>query len=461
MSRSTASISLYDDAVQDDDKRRAFLTGDVPVAVYGLGKMGLPLAGVFADVSGNVVGADVDESVVDAINAGDCHVTGEPELPDLVAQTVEDGALRAVSDPKRAAADAQLHVIIVPTLLTDDNRAELSILESVVRDIATGLSPGDLVVVESTVPPRTCEDRLYPLLCEESGLDPGAFGFAFCPERTKSGRAIRDIRGSWPKVVGGIDDQSGRAAALVYDEITSNDVIRTADATTAEAVKVFEGVHRDLNIALANELACYTDAIGINVREAITVANTQDECDILHPGPGVGGHCIPYYPYFLMNEFDVDSPLVRTAREVNDEMPSFVVECMQDQLDARGKDLEESTVLVLGLTYRAGVAETRASPSIGITHRLDALGADVLLVDPMLESTSEFAGTPVSVDESYERDVDGIILSTAHREFDGYDWSAFDDLAVVDSRGVLDPADVGHDVYAIGGRAVDGGEFRA
>jgi len=403
------AFGLYGSSLDEPDQREALLDGQVPVAVYGLGKMGLPLAGVYADRTGNVTGADVDQAVVDSVNAGECHVDGEPGLTELVEQTVADGSLRAVSEPAAAAADARLHVVIVPTLITDEGTADLRIIKSVAEDIAQGLTAGDLVVIESTVPPRTCEDTIVPLLEAESGLSVGEFGLAFCPERTKSGRAIRDIRGSWPKIVGGVDDESTRAAALVYDQLTSNDVIRTSDATTAEAVKVFEGVHRDVNIALANELATYTDELAVDVREAIAVANTQDECEILRPGPGVGGHCIPYYPYFLFGEFDSDSPLLRTARRVNDEMPAFVVGKLTAMLAERSTTLSDASVLVLGGTYRAGVAETRASPAIGVTETLAANGARVEIVDPMLDSFAEFEATPTTLEACYETDYDGIV----------------------------------------------------
>ena len=445
------AIGLYGSDLDESLQEAALRDGEVPVAVYGLGKMGLPLAGVYADLTGSVVGADVDPDVVASVNDGACHVDGEPGLAEVIQQTVTDGALRAVDDPAAAAEGARLHVVIVPTLLTDAGRADLTIIESVVGDIAAGLQAGDLVVIESTVPPTTCKNVVVPRLAADSGLDPEEFGVAFCPERTESGRALRDIRGSWPKVVGGVDDESTRAAALVYDQVTDNDVVRASDATTAEAVKVFEGAYRDVNIALANELATYTDALGIDVREAIAVANTVEESDILRPGPGVGGHCIPYYPYFLFGEFDVDSPLLRTARQVNDEMPAFVVGKLASLLGERGQSLDGASILVLGGTYRAGVAETRASPAIGLTETLSTNGARVDIVDPMLDSFAEFDATPVSLADA-DADYDGIVLVTAHASFEDIDWARFAEPVVVDTRAVLDPETVGHELYTIGGR---------
>jgi UDP-N-acetyl-D-mannosaminuronic acid dehydrogenase len=439
---------LYDSEAPEADQREAFRSGEVRTAVYGLGKMGLPLAAVYADVSGNVVGADVDGEVVQTVNAGQCHVKREPGLPELVERTVERGAFEATADLREAADGAGVHVVIVPTPITDDHEADLSMLTAAAREIGSGLDRGDLVVVECTVPPRTCEDVLWPLLVEQAGHE--EFGLAFCPERTASGRAIRDIRGAYPKVVGGVDDESTRVARLLYEEITDNDVLTVSDATTAEAVKVFEGLYRDVNIALANELATLTDELGVDVNEAIETANTQPFCDIHTPGPGVGGHCIPYYPYFVINEFDRDARLLETAREVNDSMPHFTVETVSRELVAEGKPVAGSTVAVLGLTYRPGVEETRASPAEPIAERLTGLGAEVLAVDPMLDDAEGFEAEMVAQSDLYDRDLDAAVLVTPHEEFEGIEWTHFDPLVVVDGRQSLDLRETDHRVYTIG-----------
>ena len=453
MSRTTIQ-TLYDSTGDDrptEEQRRAFRSGEIPVAVYGLGKMGLPLAGVYAEACGNVIGADIDEDVVAGINDGKSHIKREPGLDELVTELVAEGAFRAVADPAEAAREAAVHVIIIPTLLTDEHVPDLSILRSVVDDVATGLAPGDIVVVESTVPPRTCSEMVYPRLQRESGLAAGEFGLAFCPERTASGRALEDIRGAYPKVVGGIDTESTRVAGLIYGAINEQGTIPVSDTTTAEAVKVFEGVYRDVNIALANELAKMTDELEIDVREAIQVANTQPYCDIHDPGPGVGGHCIPYYPYFLIEGLETRNRLLRTAREINDEMPAFTVRKLAEELASEGKNVADARVAVLGLTYRPGVEETRASPAIPITHRLTDLGADVLTIDPMLDDTSEFAGEQVPLETLYDHDLDAIVLTTPHEEFDAIDWTAFKrPLVVIDGHAAVDLVGTDHRHYAIG-----------
>ena len=467
------SRALYGARAGEEVQRGWLRTAEVPVAVYGLGKMGLPLAAVYAETTGNVTGVDIDEAVVGAINAGECPVEREPGLPELVASLVSRGALAATTDGAAAAADASLHVVIVPTLV-EDGEPDLSAVQSVVRDVAAGLEAGDTVVFESTLPPGATEDVLVPLLAAESGLDPDAFGVAFCPERTSSGRALRDVRGTHPKVVGGTDPEATRVAELVYDEVVDNELVPVSDARTAEAVKVFEGLYRDANIALANDLARLADDLDVDVREAIDAANTQPYCEIHTPGPGVGGHCIPYYPYFVLGWLDRDAPLVGTAREVNDAMPAFVADRVAEGLAAEERasdgaeggddgenaagdepartderepagatgatdtadrspeagtsvrdevptfdptadspaagdeaptfdptaggaaadgpdatdfeDLSGANVAVLGLTYRAGVKETRASPGVAVCEQLAERGATVHAADPLVDA---------------------------------------------------------------------------
>jgi UDP-N-acetyl-D-mannosaminuronic acid dehydrogenase len=446
--------AAYDPLASDDDLREAFLAGGVPVAVYGLGKMGLPLAAVYADVCGNVTGVDVDESVAATVAAGECHVEREPGLSELVADVVDRGALTATSDPEGAARDASVHVLMVPTLL-DDQTPDLSMLETAVESIGTGLSPGDLVVVECTVPPRTTRDVVVPILEAESGLELGEFGAAACPERTASGRAIEDVRGAYPKVVGGVDAESTRVAEVIYGEITSNDVVATTDAATAEAVKVFEGVYRDVNIAVANQLALYADAMDLDVNEAIAVANTQPYCDIHTPGPGVGGHCIPVYPYFLAGAFeDVDARLLHAAREVNDGMPAHTVALLEAMLDVHGVDRETDdrpTVLLLGLAYRGNVAELRFSPGPVVADELAATGVRVLAADPLVDDWTPFSNLErVAVEDIPDVDVDAVAVLAGHDEFRDLDWTAFD-APILDGRFMLD-ADVDVPVYTIGGR---------
>jgi UDP-N-acetyl-D-mannosaminuronic acid dehydrogenase len=456
----TETTALYGSDAPSDQQRQAFREGNVPIAVYGMGKIGLPLSLVYAAVTGSVTGVDVDPERVAALNDGANPFDHEPGLSELLTEHVADGSFAATTDGEAAAADARVHVLVVPTLIDDENQPDLSVLSAAVDTVRAGLDPGDVVFVESTVPPGTCQDVVAPRLTGgDRKLD--EFGIAHCPERTASGHALRDIRGSYPKIVGGVDAESGRVAKLVYQELTDNEVIRTADARTAECVKLFEGVYRDVNIALANELAQLTDEFGIDVVEAIEAANTQPYCDILTPGAGVGGHCIPYYPHFLLDGLDDRAPLIRTARTVNERMPAFVVETLTDELAATDESLEGATVALLGVAYRAGVPETRESPAVDIAHRLSWHGATVLAADPVLDTLPEMPAEHVSMEVLESRAIDAAVLVTAHEAFQSIDWGAFESddapdaggrrgIPVIDGRQALDLSDTAHRQYTIG-----------
>jgi UDP-N-acetyl-D-mannosaminuronic acid dehydrogenase len=448
-SQRSEPTTLYGADADESARRRAFTGGSVPVAVYGLGKMGLPLAAVYAEVSGAVTGVDIDPDVADAVDAGQCPVEGEPGLPEAVERLTADGSLSATTDAVGAAAEASVHVVIVPTLVEGD-RPDLSALEAAVRSVGEGLDPGDTVIVESTVPPRTCRDRVTPWLEAESGLELGEFGLAFCPERTMSGRALDDIRGAHPKVVGGADDESTRVAELVYGEITDAEIYAVSDPATAECVKVFEGLYRDVNIALANELATLSREFGVDVPEAIAVANTQPFCDIHDPGPGVGGHCIPYYPYFVISEFESATPLLETARHVNEYMPEYTVDRAAEALADEGRDLSGAAVAVFGLAYRPGVDETRASPGVDVAELLADRAETVYAVDPVTTDSPPKGVERVSLADIGARELDLAVVATAHDEFEAIPWAAFDDLVVLDGRRQFDAGAVGHPVVRFG-----------
>ncbi|WP_247728453.1 nucleotide sugar dehydrogenase [Halovivax limisalsi] len=442
--------ALYGIDASDDELRAALRDGEVTTSVFGLGKMGLPLAAVVAERTGDVIGVDIDPDVVDRIDDGACPVEGEPGLDSLVASQVRRGRLRATTDGVAAATRASVHVILVPTLVTAANEPDLSALQAAVETIADGLAAGDLVIVESTVPPRVPRDVIEPILLERSGLEPGSFGVAVCPERTSSGTALRDIQGRYPKVVGGIDDESARAAAILYGEVTDGEIDVVGDATTAAAVKVFEGIYRDVNIALANELATTARELGISVREAIATANELPVCDLHDPGPGVGGHCIPNYPHFVRAETETPTPLLATARRVNDRMPVHAVDAFQAGLEADGPSLSEASVGVFGLTYRPGVAELRKAPALDAIAELEARGATVVAIDPLVDAATVEAAlesrrsngdgpateTTIVTDRATvsSLDLDAAMVVTPHDAFDDVAWDRLDLSYLFDGR---------------------------
>ena len=429
--------------VYTDSERSSFSLEDVTVSVFGLGKMGLPLAAVLADRGATVIGVDIDPEVVYAIENGKSPVSNEPGLPELVA-SYGGGRLSATTDGEAAVSMADIHILLVPTIVDDDHEPILEPVLSAAESIRAGVSPGDLVVLESTVPPGTTDELLVTAVTpDDRKIAPGTdFGVAYCPERTSSGRVIEDLTESYPKIVGGIDAASTTAAAAFYRAFNEPGVIETHSTTEAEAVKVFEGVYRDVNIALANELAKACEQWGIDAHSVFDAANTQPYCNIHQPGVGVGGHCIPVYPHFVTNQYS-ETPLIEAARAVNTSMPGHTVDRLGEKLEANGVHLAAASVLVLGLTYRPGVEELRYAPALDVIDLLLDAGVDVSAHDPLLdpETIAEFGVMPVT-DPTAADGIDGIVLATGHQEYADLDIAALreavDTPVFVDGRDFFD-----------------------
>lgn len=423
-----------------EEVKKAFKENKITIAVYGLGKMGLPLAAVFADHGANVIGVDINDNVVEAINNGTNHINEEPGLSELVERNVKAGRLRATRDGIWAAKQADVMIILVPTLTDDRGNLKLDPVYDVAGKIAQGLERGDIVITEATMPPGTTES-LVPIL-ERSGLKLGEFGLAHAPERTMTGTAIRDITGQYPKIVGANDEKTLEVVIGIYETINKKGVIPMSSIKAAEAVKVFEGVYRDVNIALANELALWCEEHGLDALEVFKAANTQPYCHLHMPGAGVGGHCIPIYPWFVINLAKKTNPmLIKTAREINDSMPHYMVELTIRGLNEVEKSLKGSNVLVLGLTFRGGVREFTKSPAIPIIKELKEWGANVYAYDPLCSrEDAERFGAEWREDF---KDIDAIVIVTDHKEFKELEFekmvNEMRNKVIIDGRNIVDP----------------------
>lgn len=394
------------------------LTGTT-VAVFGLGKIGLPLAAVLAESGAEVLGVDIDESVVDTVNDGRTPVN-EPGLADLIGK-YGGSEIEATTDGRVAARSASVMIVLVPTILTDDDQPALDPVIDAARTIGDGVESGDLVVLESTVPPGTTGGIFLEAIESTADVSADEFGVAHCPERTSSGQVIEDLTKSYPKIVGGVDAESTATAASFYRTFNEPGVIEMSGAMAAEAVKVFEGAYRDVNIGLANELAVVCEEWGLDSAEVFEAANTQPYCDIHEPGIGVGGHCIPVYPHFVIGRA-TDTSLLETARSVNDGMPNHAVERLESALVGAGVDLSDARVLILGVTYRAGIDEIRYAPAVDAIAALLDTGADVYAHDPILddstiaETGATAARAPTAID-----DLDAVLLATGHESYHDVD----------------------------------------
>lgn len=410
---------------------------DKTVAIVGLGKIGLPLSVRFARSGFKVLGCDISTERVAEVNAGRNPIEGEAGLDEGVAEVVAAGMLQATTDTTAAVREASYVVVIVPLIALGGGKLDFSILDAANDAVAPGLHAGVTVIYETTLPVGATR-RFATSLAERSGLTLGTDLFAaFSPERVYSGRILADLE-AYPKIVGGVDEKSGAQAAEFYRAVLPGvQIEEVPNAEAAELVKLAETTYRDINIAFANELAKYASERGIEIDRVIALANTQPFSHIHAPGAGVGGHCIPHYPQFLLYD-GAEAPLVRTAREINDAQPAWLV----SRLDGALGGCAGKRVLVMGISYRENVKEPTSSPGIDIVRTLSQQGAQAFGHDPYFtdEEISRFGATPSSLDDIGT--FDAIIVQAAHDEYASIDWAKVlkPGQIVFDGRNSLDPA---------------------
>lgn len=403
------------------------------VLVVGAGKIGLPLAAMFADAGRRVVVSDLDRAIIDKVSKG-ISPHDEPGLAERISRHVGEGRLSATTDTAAAAAQAEVVVIVVAALLTDDRDIDYASLLSACADISAGMRPGTLVSCETTLPVGGSRAKLIPAL-ERGGLTCGRdFGYVFSPERVKSRKIFERITRT-PKVIGGFDVASLTTGAEFYRTVLGAEVIEMASIEMAEFVKLAGMIYRDVNIALANELAAYAEQAGLDAWAAAAAANTDEETGLLLPGIGVGGHCTPVYPHFHMQaaaRIGATTDLARAGRIVNEEQPRRQV----GRLEAALGGLDGRSVHILGLAFRPEVREDAYSPAWVLASALHARGAKASLEDPIF-SEAEVAARGFVPGRIGNGSHAAVVLNTAHAAYarpDFASWRKAGVLAVLDGR---------------------------
>lgn len=409
----------------------------VKVCIIGLGYIGFPTACVVTKAGYEVLGVDTNSDIIIKLKNGGLHIINEDGLADIAREAFNEGRLRVSDKPE----PADVFIIAVPTpfrqnfyrqensLAGNDVVAEkvaatsvkdrfrgndlpytadLSYVERATRDLATYLSKGNLVILESTVPPGTTVNLVQTVLEEETGLVCGHdFFLAHAPERVLPGNILHELIYN-DRVIGGVDSESGERAVAFYKSFVKGDVVKT-DATTAELVKLMENTFRDVNIALANEFALIAEKLGVDIFHAISLANRHPRVNILKPGPGVGGHCLAVDPYFIVQVVPETARLISLAREINSTMPYHVMrlfEGIATRCAQKGKPVKK--VALLGASYKANVGDERESPAIKVAHLLSEKGYPVVIHDPYIEIYNS-----LSLDDVVRR-ADVLILLTDH-----------------------------------------------
>ena len=363
----------------------------VEICVVGLGNIGLPTAVTMAHAGHSVTGVDVNAALVESVNAGETRLD-EADLPETLAAVVKSKTLHATDTP--VAAD--VFVISVPTPIGEGNRPIMDYIQSASEAVGKVLRRGDLVILESTVPPGTTDGLVRETLEAASGLRAGDdFGLAHCPERVLPGKIMREIVEN-DRIVGASDVRARERAVELYRTFVTGEVFET-DAITAELAKLSENIYRDVNIALANELATISEELGADAWRVIELANKHPRVQLHQPGPGVGGYCIPVAPWFLLASAGSDEGVIGTARGVNALQPARTVVAALAACDG----IEAPRVAVLGVAYKGGVGDPRMSPSTEVIAGLEAAGVDVRVHDPIvLEYSSPLLGLHEALDSA-------------------------------------------------------------
>ena len=401
------------------------------ICVLGMGYIGLPTALLFANNGNDVVGVDINESVVATLNEGRMPFE-EDGFQELLDSAIKKDSFRAQTDAEKA----DVFLVAVPTPLDKETKlSDLKYVVSACEMIAPHLKKGNLVVIESTIPPRTCEKTVKSTL-EKSGLKASDdFYIAHCPERAIPGNTLHEMVYN-DRIIGGIDARSTELAESLYSSFVKGQLHLT-NSTTAEMVKLMENTFRDINIALANELAQIADEYGVNVWDAIKVANKHPRVNILNPGPGVGGHCIAIDPWFLTEDTN-KGRLISLSRQINDSMPQYVLKMVRELLVG----VENPTITIFGVAYKGDIGDTRATPARKFIKLAEKEGYEIRVHDPFVK---EFEYPILGLSESVNGS-DCIVLLTDHSEFK--ETKAKDlcekmsNLNIIDCRNIID-----HDMW--------------
>lgn len=413
---------------------------NIHITIFGLGHIGLPTAALFADKGLSVIGVDINKQIVDHINSGKSHIS-EPGLDELVQKAIYSGNLVATDDGISASKNSEVKIVIVPTPVDEYKNADLSAVISACKMISKTIKKDNLIIIESTVPQGTCENIVIPIL-EKSGLEAGKdFSIVYIPERAIPNSTIYEMKHN-PRVIGGIDKKSTERAASLYKKIIKGKIIKVKNLVTAETIKLIENTYRDVNIALANELAVICENLNVDAIEAIEAANYHPRVNIHTPGPGVGGHCIPIDPYFIVETAEkngLNADIIKTARIVNERMPFHVTDLISEALNEAGKSIENAKIGILGVAYKGNVADIRETPVKPLINSLKDLCEELYAHDPYAnqEAIKSFGIKPVSMKEIFECDC--VVIITDHDQYKHIKPEMIKNNVLVCTRPILNP----------------------
>jgi len=427
-----------------DKVRNSLETQSLKVCIVGIGRIGLPTALSFAKAGLQTIGADINEELVDSINAGNFPLKDEPGYEDIFNSIRKNGNFSVTTDINVAISKSNLILLSLPTPIDKNNIPTYLALESVGKQLSKSLQPNSLVVVESTIEPGFIENVMIKRIEGDSGLRVGKnFTIGVCPENANPGEILHDFTGL-PRLVGGIDEQTTKIIALIYGFVFSVELVTMPDCKTANAVKLTTNVFRDVNIAFVNELSLMFEKLGIDTLKVLDAAKRKYNFQIHYPGAGVGGPCLPINSYQFLNtakRTGSELNIIKHGRAINEKMPDHVINLTLDGFKKCNKPIKDSTVLILGVSYKPDVKDIQLSPAEIIINKLKALGAKIKIYDPYYKNNQIFG---IDVERNIQdilSDVDASIIVTAHKEFQEINPKIFTKMKtpiLIDSRGIID-----------------------
>ena len=415
------------------------------VCVIGIGRIGLPTALSFAKSGLETIGVDINENLVETINLGKFPLKDEPGYDVIFDDVVKNKKFFATTNISDAVPNSDLIILSLPTPMDENNIPDYSALKNVATKLAEILSPNSLVIVESTIEPGFVEDEMVSIISKSERLKiEKNFFIGVCPENANPGEILHDFT-NLPRLVGGINDNITKIIKKIYDFVFSVELIEMPNCKTANAVKLTTNVFRDVNIAFVSELSLVFEKLGIDTNKVLEAAKKKYNFQVHYPGAGVGGPCLPINSYQLLNtakRLGSNLSIIESSRKINEKMPEHVIKLTADAFEECNKSMQNSSILILGISYKPNVKDTQLTPAKKIIKKLQDLGAKIHIYDPYFKSEEVFGVKIEDNIESIIQNIDAAIIVTAHDEFKKLEIPLFSKMRnpiLIDTRGIVDP----------------------
>ena len=415
------------------------------VCVIGIGRIGLPTALSFAKSGLETIGVDINENLVETINLGKFPLKDEPGYDVIFDDVIKNKKFSVTTNISDAVPNSDLIILSLPTPMDENNIPDYSALRNVATKLAEILSPNSLVIVESTIEPGFVEDEMVSIISNSERLEiEKNFFIGVCPENANPGEILHDFT-NLPRLVGGINDNITKIIKKIYDFVFSVELIEMPNCKTANAVKLTTNVFRDVNIAFVSELSLVFEKLGIDTNKVLEAAKKKYNFQVHYPGAGVGGPCLPINSYQLLNtakRLGSNLSIIESSRKINEKMPEHVIKLTVDAFEECNKSIQNSSILILGISYKPNIKDIQLTPAKKIINKLQDLGVKIYIYDPYFKSEEVFGVRIEDNIESIIQNIDASIIVTAHDEFKKLEISLFSKMRnpiLIDTRGIIDP----------------------